>query len=56
MSTRESHRDSLSNSFDGRLLFLETQYEVNQIPHTAVRRVTRTGVLVTLLRPELLDG
>ena len=56
MSTRECHGDGLSNSFDGRLLFLENQHEVNEIPHTAVRRLARTGVRVKLLCPVLLDG
>ena len=56
MSAAECHGDSLSNSFDGRSLFLENQHEVNEIPHTTVRRLTRPGVRVKLLRPVLLDG
>ncbi len=56
MSTRECHGDSLSNSFDGRLLLLENQHEINKISHTAVRRLTWTAVRVEFLCPVLLDG
>jgi hypothetical protein len=43
MSARERHGDGLSNSVDGRLLFLENQHEVNEISYTAVRRLARTA-------------
>lgn len=38
------------------MLFLENQHEVNEISHTAVRRLARAGVRVKLLCPVLLDG
>src|SRR5687767_15290657 len=56
MSARECHGDGLSNSVDGRLLFLENQHEVNEISYAAVRRLARTGVRVKLLCPVLFDG
>ncbi len=35
---------------------LKYQHEIHQVPHAAVRRLTRTRVRVELLRPMLLDG